>query len=113
MSETARAYMEQLTAQYREDHGDVTPAAADLIAMLGHLEELYQEAVRDLESHGLREPYNVTKYNKGTRENKAFGPLLKIQTQKARLLRELRLLPGSRKTAGPEDEADVNDLDDY
>ena len=112
--EAAMAFGTAIREQYRRTHGEVTAAAEELIEMLCQLDVLHREAVKDLEAMGLREPYNVTKYNKGTRENKALGPLLKIQTQKARLLRELRLLPGSRKGADREDE-DVEDdeLDHY
>lgn len=109
----ALAYGERLRGLYTRTHGEVTPAAEDLIGMLVDLETLYLEAKADLDAQGLREPYNVTKYNKGTRENKAFAPLLKIQTQKARLLRELRLLPGSRKCTEPEEEDEIDELDDY
>lgn len=111
--QAAQAYGQRILEQYEKTHGTATAAALDVIAMLEELEVLYLEAAGDLAASGLREPYNVTRYNKGTRENKAFGPLIKIQTQKARLLRELRLLPGSRKGAEPEGEADVSDLDDY
>lgn len=114
LAQEAAAFGEQVKAQFGAIHGEVTAAALDVIAMLVDLQTLYLEARGDLQKQGLRESYNVSNYKKGTRENKALAPLLKLQTQKARLLRELRLLPGSRKAAAPDEDGDAaNELDDY
>ena len=95
---------ERLVKQYEGIHGEVTDAARLLLDKAAYLDLLADEAGRDLNDRGLRESYAISTYRNGSRENKSLEMLLKIQTQQAKLLRELRLLPGGRKSAA--DEAD-------
>ena len=95
---------ERLVKQYEGIHGEVTDAARLLLDKAAYLDLLADEAGRELNDRGLRESYAISTYRNGSRENKSLEMLLKIQTQQAKLLRELRLLPGGRKSAA--DEAD-------
>ena len=95
---------ERLVKQYEGIHGEVTDAARLLLDKAAYLDLLADEAGRELNDRGLRESYAISTYRTGSRENKSLEMLLKIQTQQAKLLRELRLLPGGRKSAA--DEAD-------
>lgn len=109
----AADYGKALCEQFELSHGPITPAAQGVIDKVCYLEQLYLEAKASTDKQGLREPYNVSRYQKGSRENKSFPQLLKIQSQQAKLLRELRLLPGSRKAAPEETEDPDDELDDY
>lgn len=106
---------DRLIKQYEGIHGEVTDAARLLLDKAAYLELLADEAERELNERGLRESYPISTYRNGSRENKSLGMLLKIQTQQARLLRELRLLPGGRKSAADEadDDEPSDDIGDY
>ena len=106
---------DRLIKQYEAAHGEVTDAARLLLDKAAYLELLADEAERELNERGLRESYPISTYRNGSRENKSLGMLLKIQTQQARLLRELRLLPGGRKAAADEadDDEPSDDIGDY
>ena len=106
---------DRLIKQYEAAHGEVTDAARLLLDKAAYLELLADEAERELNERGLRESYPISTYRNGSRENKSLGMLLKIQTQQARLLRELRLLPGGRKSAADEadDDEPSDDIGDY
>ena len=106
---------DRLVKQYEGIHGEVTDAARLLLDKAAYLELLADEAERELNERGLRESYPISTYRNGSRENKSLGMLLKIQTQQAKLLRELRLLPGGRKAATDEadDDEPSDDIGDY
>ena len=106
---------DRLLRQYEAAHGEVTDAARLLLDKAAYLELLADEAERELNERGLRESYPISTYRNGSRENKSLGMLLKIQTQQAKLLRELRLLPGGRKSAADEadDDEPSDDIGDY
>ena len=103
----------KLIAQYNEKHGEVTDAAMLLIEKAAYLEALHEEAQGRLESKGLQEKYAVSTYRSGERENKSLGQMLKIEAAQAKLLRELKLLPGNRATASEEVDDGDDDIDNY
>lgn len=107
--------LERLVKQFEQTHGEVSDAARLLLEEAAYLEVIAGEAKAGIAELGLRESYAISTYRNGSRENKNLGMLLKIQSQQAKLLRELRLLPGGRKAA-PEDADDdepADDIGDY
>lgn len=115
MEEKKRPVQDRLVRQYEAEHGEVTDAALLLIDEAAYLEVLLEEARSGLTEGGLRESYPVSTYRNGSRENRNLGMLLKLQSQQAKLLRELRLLPGGRKgkADGPEGDEPDDDISDY
>jgi hypothetical protein len=110
--ETMAGAYAKLREQFEAVHGEMTAAAEGLLQKAAYLEGLHQLAVQELTGKGLREKYMVSSFTAGTRENKALGQLIKIQTQQARLLKELKLLPDTPRNAkAKEDEPE--DINDY
>lgn len=107
-----RATYDRLRQQYEEAHGPVTAASDGLLEKAAYLEGLHDLAVKELAGKGLREKYMVSSFATGTRENKALGQLMKIQTQQTRLLKELKLLPGARASKEAQDD-EPEDINDY
>lgn len=107
------SYLQMLTEAYEIKHGRLPDAAAQsVLEKAAYLETLIVQANESLDAKGLREEYPFSSRKSGTRENKALGQYLKLTAQQTKLLRELRLLPGSRAARSADDEPD-NDLDDY
>lgn len=112
-NEKTKAVYDRLCEQFTQAHGEVSPAADALILKAAYLEGLHDDAVAALNKDGLREKYPVSNYRTGTRENKALGMLLKIEGQQAKLLRDLKLLPGARGAPKEEPEDEADDIDNY
>lgn len=111
-NEKMKAVFERLLLQYETAHGPVTEAAEGLLLKIAYLELLHDQAITDL-GYGLREKYMVSSFTSGTRENKALGQLMKIQTQQTRLLKELKMLPGAKATGHGSQDDELDDIDDY
>lgn len=104
-----KAYYERIAEQYRQTHGELTPAADGVIQTAALLEMLKEKARADIASKGLRETVRNGR-QAFLRENKSLGQLLKLSTSQAALLQTLKLLP-SRRTAPKDEDEDEEDGD--
>jgi len=110
--EAMKAVYKGLRAQFEAAQGPVTEAADSLLLKYAYLEALHSLAVKEINGKGLREKYMVSSWTSGTRENKALGQMMKIQTQQTRLLKELKMLPTARAQKEDRDDAE-DDIDNY
>lgn len=113
IQDASAAMYARLRAQYEGAHGEVTPAADELLQKIAYLEKLAMQAKDELDSDGLRESYAVSNYRSASRENKALGMLLKIEAQQSKLLKDLKLLPGGRQAKDEPDDDPDEDIDNY